>query len=176
MSCTELQTLDFLSVNTLLGAYGLELIEVDVGSSIPASYWGEPEAGLAGKCIFARPDTPFHSLLHETAHYVCMSAKRRLTLWRNAGGSIEEENAVCFLQVLLADYLPGFGRQKLLSDMNEWGYTFREGDANAWFHGDGRSAREWLLTMGIIDIKERPTWRLRGAVSNKVPTRDIEFF
>jgi hypothetical protein len=166
MSCAELQTLDSLSINTLLSAYGLELIGVDVGVSIPASYWGEPEAGLAGKCVFARPDTPLHSLLHETAHYVCMSAKRRINLWRNAGGSNEEENAVCFLQVLLADYLPGFGRKKLLSDMDEWGYTFREGDANAWFHGDGRSAREWLLTMNIIDVRERPTWRLRDATGH----------
>ncbi|MFL2539223.1 MAG: hypothetical protein ACJ0RU_07045 [Candidatus Rariloculaceae bacterium] len=163
MSCSELKMLDLLSVHKLLDAYGLELIEVDAGASIPASYWGEPEAGLAGKCIFVRPDTPSHSLLHETAHYVCMSENRRLNLWRNAGGSAEEENAVCFLQIILADYLPGLGRKKLINDMDEWGYTFREGDTDKWFNGDGRSAQQWLLTMNIIDIKEKPTWHLRDS-------------
>tara|TARA_Y100000590_G_scaffold464940_1_gene635719 strand:+ start:333 stop:797 length:465 start_codon:yes stop_codon:yes gene_type:complete len=153
--------LNLPSLNVILSAYGLELIQVEEEASIPASYWGEPEAGLAGRCIFARPDTPTHSLLHEVAHYVCMSKARRSTLWRNAGGDTEEEDAVCFLQVLLSDYLPGCGRIKLLKDMDDWGYTFREGSANAWFYGDGGSARRWLLAKGIVDYQDSPTWRLR---------------
>ena len=161
MSCSEIQSLDPSCVRELLSAYGLELITVSPGAGIPASYWGEPEAGLAATCLFARPDTPTHSLLHETAHFVCMSGDRRANLWRDAGGSVEEENAVCFLQVLLADYLPGLGRDRVLEDMDEWGYTFRQGTAAAWFSGDGRSARDWLLSKDVIDAQNKPTWRLR---------------
>lgn len=166
MSCSEFQTLDFSSVDELLTAYGLELINVSPGARIPASYWGEPEAGLAGRCLFVREDTPSHSLLHEMAHFVCMTRGRRETLWRDAGGDVEEENAVCFLQVLLADCLPGLGRCRVLEDMDEWGYTFREGSAAAWFAGDGRSARDWLLANNIIDAAGRPTWQVRVARSS----------
>ena len=164
MSRSEFQTLGRSSVHALVSAYGLELITVRSGAVIPASYWGEPEAGLAGKCLFVRGDTPSHSLLHETAHYVCMSRERRANLWRDAGGDVEEENAVCFLQVVLADYLPGLGRSRVLEDMDEWGYTFREGSAAAWFQGDGRSAHEWLLKKDVIDQRGKPTWRLRRSL------------
>ena len=98
------------------------------------------------------------------AHYVCMSRDRRVNLWRDAGGDVEEENAVCFLQVMLADYLPRLGRSRVLEDMDEWGYTFREGSAAAWLRGDGRSAREWLLVKDIIDHRGKPTWRLRASL------------
>jgi len=165
MSCSEFQALDSASVDALLAAYGLELIRVSAGTHIPASYWGAPEAGLAGRCLFVREDTPSHSLLHEMAHYVCMTGERRENLWRDAGGDFEEENAVCFLQVLLADFLPGLGRRRVLADMDGWGYTFREGSAAEWFAGDGRAARNWLLAKEIIDEGQRPTWRLRRSVS-----------
>ncbi|NNC63210.1 MAG: hypothetical protein HKN84_00370, partial [Gammaproteobacteria bacterium] len=128
---------------------------------IPASYWGAPEAGIAGQCVFARADTPAHSLLHETCHYVCMTPARRKALWRDAGGDVEEECAVCYLQVLLADRLPGFGAARLLADLDCWGYSFREGSAAAWFAGDGVAARQWLADRGLIDSNAAPTLRLR---------------
>ena len=162
MSRTELGSLDPPRIERLLAAYGLELIRVENGATIPGSFWGEPEAGLAGRCLFAREDTPLHSLLHETAHFVCMTHERRKHLWRDAGGDNVEENAVCYLQVLLAERLPELGRERVLADMDEWGYTFREGSAAAWFAGDGSSAREWLLSHDLIDERETPTWRLRG--------------
>ncbi len=161
MTRSEFRMLDPASVARLLAAYGLDLVTVSPGGGIPASYWGEPEAGLAGRCVFVRDDTPSHSLLHETAHYVCMTNERRKTLWRDAGGDDEEENATCYLQVLLGDLLPAVGRRRMLQDMDEWGYTFRQGDAAAWFSGDGRDARDWLLANELIDAAERPTWRLR---------------
>ena len=86
MPRSEVRALDSSSVETLLEGYGLELVRVSRGGKIPGSYWGEPEAGLAGRCIFAREDTPSHSLLHEAAHFVCMTSERREHLWRNAGG------------------------------------------------------------------------------------------
>ena len=91
MSRSEFQALDSSSVHALAPAYGLELITVSAGAKIPASYWGEPEAGLAGRSLFVREDTPSHSFLHEMAHYVCMSRDRRVNLWRDAGGDVEEE-------------------------------------------------------------------------------------
>jgi len=41
---------------------------------------GEREAGLIGAKIFARLDTPLHSVLHESAHFICMTPERRAGL------------------------------------------------------------------------------------------------
>ena len=161
MSVVELRDLTLETVDSLLSAYGLELITLEPGTDIPASYWGAPEAGIAGHCMFARNDTPAHSLLHELCHYVCMTPERRASLWRDAGGDEEEECAVCYLQVLLADRLPELGREKLLADLDAWGYSFREGSAAAWFSGDGVAAKEWLAEHALIDADEKPTLRLR---------------
>lgn len=161
MNVVELRDLTLQAVEDLLSAYGLELILVAPGADIPASYWGAPEAGIAARCLFARADTPAHSLLHELSHYVCMTPERRTALWRDAGGDDEEECAVCYLQVLLSDHLPQLGHQRLLADLDTWGYSFREGSAAAWFAGDGVSARDWLADNGLIDAREQPTLRLR---------------
>mgnify|MGYP006092280805 CR=1 FL=1 len=142
--------------------YGLELIQLKVDAAIPASYWGAPEAGLAGRCLFVRPDTPAHSLLHEACHYICMSSERRKALWRDAGGDVDEESAVCYSQVLLADSIPEFGRERLFQDLDTWGYSFREGSALRWFRGDGQSARSWLESHNLIDIAGNLTWQLRA--------------
>ena len=59
-----------------------------------------------------RGDTPLHSILHEACHYICMDEERRSGLDTDAGGDYDEENAVCYLQILLADEIPGFGRDR----------------------------------------------------------------
>ena len=97
------------------------------------------EAGLIGDAVYARADTPAHSLLHELCHYVCMDDARRAALATDAGGNDDEESAVCYLQVLLARALARLRRERCLHDMDAWGYSFREGSARAWFRGDGRS-------------------------------------
>lgn len=118
---------------TLLARYGLIVERVLPGTEIPGSYWGESEAGLIGDRLFVRDDTPVHSALHEACHYICMDADRRAQLHTDAGGELIEENGVCYLQILLADELPGVGRARLCADMDAWGYTFRLGAARAWF-------------------------------------------
>ncbi len=150
------------SLRRLLDRYTVELVDVPDGESIPGSYWGDPEAGLIGNRLYVRDDTPAHSVLHELAHYVCMSVPRRTTLDTDAGGDSDEECAVCYLQVLLAEELPDFGRARCLSDMDAWGYSFRQGSAGAWFCGDGRDARRWLATRGLIDGDDNPTYSLVG--------------
>jgi hypothetical protein len=117
---------------------------------IPGSYWGEREAGLIGSRIFAREDTPLHSLLHETAHYICMDPARRQDLHRDAGGDDAEECAVCYLQILLADAVPECGRERMWRDMDAWGYSFRLGSAQAWFERDAEDARQWLERRGLL--------------------------
>nr|HPQ94214.1 hypothetical protein [Thiolinea sp.] len=72
-----------------------------------------------------------------------------------------EEDAVCYLQILLADRIPGFGRKRALSDMDAWGYTFRLGSAQRWFEEDAEDARQWLLRHALIDNSSRPCYRLR---------------
>lgn len=139
----------------------LEMELVQACADIPGSFWGAPEAGLIGSCLYLREDTPVHSVLHETGHFVCMDAGRRSRLHTNAGGDVAEEDAVCYLQVLMADQLAAIGRGRLFSDMDAWGYSFRLGSARAWFERDAEEAREWLLRHGLIDALGKITWRLR---------------
>ena len=129
---------------------------------IPGSFWGEPEAGLIGNRLFVRDDTPLHSALHEACHYVCMDAARREALDTDAGGDDAEENAVCYLQGLLADDLPGYDAQRLFAEMDAWGYSFRLGSASAWFADDADDARDWLLKHSVIDPTNRPTGQCRS--------------
>lgn len=146
----------------LLGRYALELRVVPGDTPIPGSWWGEREAGLQGDRLYARPDTPLHSVLHEACHFVCMTPARRAALDTDAGGGYDEENGVCYLQVLLADELAGFGRARMFADMDAWGYSFRLGSAARWFEQDALDARAWLQGYGLVDASDRPTWRLRA--------------
>ncbi len=156
-----LSTIDRLAIVRLLAAYGLDIRMVAPGSPIDGSYWGESEAGLRGNTLFARHDTPLHSILHETAHYICMSPERRAGLDRDAGGDDIEESAVCYLQLLLADALERVGRERLFEDMDAWGYSFRLGSARAWFEQDAEDARLWLERHGITDAESKLTGSTR---------------
>ena len=142
--------------------FGLELRLVPNEESIPASYWGDSEAGLRDSILLARLDTPIHSILHEASHYICMPPERRTGLLKDAGGDDAEENAVCYLQVLLGTMLPGAGKKRTFEDMDAWGYSFRLGSARAWFEQDAEDARAWLLREGIIDEAGSVTGQLRA--------------
>ncbi len=150
-----------LPLALLLARHGLELRLVAPDELIPGSYWGESEAGLIGSVLYARLDTPLHSVLHEAGHYVCMSPERRAALDRDAGGEQPEECAVCYLQLVLADALPGVGRERILLDMDRWGYSFRLGSARAWFEQDAADARVWLLDAGVLDVSGQLTGQCR---------------
>src|SRR5689334_23653376 len=157
----RLSSVDRVDVALLLSRYGIDLSLVAPNEVIPGSYWGESEAGLRMNRLYARLDTPIHSILHEACHYICMTPERRTGLDRDAGGDDPEENAVCYLQILLADALPGVGRARLLADMDAWGYSFRLGSARAWFESDSEDARIWLVACGVLDEASRPTGSLR---------------
>ena len=163
-----LADLDRREVVALLAGYGARLVELAPHESIPGSYWGESEAGLIGDAVYVRADTPAHSLLHELCHYVCMDDARRTALATDAGGSDDEESAVCYLQVLLAQELRGFGTEQCLRDMDSWGYSFREGSARAWFEGDGTFARAWLLAHDLIDSAGQAIKQLRSTPHDQV--------
>ncbi len=153
--------IDTAAVTDLLSNYGLVLMVVPDDSEIPGSFWGDEEAGLIDTQLLVRADTPLHSMLHEACHYVCMDRIRREGLDTDAGGDYEEENAVCYLQILLADHIEQLGRVRMISDMDRWGYTFRLGSAQAWFEQDADDARTYLLDLGLIDSQDRPTFKLR---------------
>jgi hypothetical protein len=146
---------------SLLAAFGLSLECVAPGTVIPGSYWGEREAGLVEDRVYCRLDTPVHSLLHEACHSICMDPRRRESLDQDAGGDFDEENAVCWLQIALADHLRGMGSARMMADMDAWGYTIRLGSAAAWFAQDARDAEDWLKAKGLLDAGGAVTWRLR---------------
>lgn len=151
---TPLSALAFADVAALLARYGLRLQCVEDGAAIPGSYWGESEAGLIGNHLYVRADTPVHSLLHEACHYICMDDARRAALHTDAGGSDVEECGVCYLEILLADQLPGYSRAQVCADMDAWGYHFRLGSARAWFEQDAEDGRAFLQNKGLIEGAE----------------------
>ena len=161
MATTSCGELGLDRVAWLMHRFGLTLVSQPANAPIPGSYWGEPEAGLIGGQLFVRHDTPAHSALHEACHWICMDDLRRAKLHTDSGGGFAEEDAVCYLQVLLADRLPGLGRQRMFADMDAWGYSFRLGSAAAWFERDAEDASQWLLDQGLIDEQKQPTWRVR---------------
>ena len=133
----------------LLDRFGLRLQRVAPAEPIPGSFWGDEEAGIIGNTVYARDDTPVHSLLHEAGHLIVLPADRRPHVHTDATDSIEEEDATCCLQIVLADELPGVGRERLMRDMDAWGYSFRLGSARAWFEHDAENAREFLKSRGL---------------------------
>ena len=146
--CSDINLKDLKS---LLNRYGMEVKNVNDNEAIPGSFWQPPEAGLIGNTLYIRNDTPVHSALHEACHYVCMDTKRRDSLDTNAGGGYQEEDAVCYLQILLSDHIHEMNQERMFSDMDEWGYTFRLGSAQAWFEKDAEDALQWLEKNKIVD-------------------------
>ena len=146
----------------LLRQFQLELFILETQAKIPGSYWGEPEAGLIKNQVYVRPDTPIQSLLHESCHVICVDEQRRKTLHTDAGGRTPaEENAVCYLQILLSKEIPEMGQVRMLKDMDDWGYSFRLGSAKRWFEEDAEDAKEWLIRYGLIDKNEQVLFVLR---------------
>lgn len=153
--------IDTSVLKQLLRRYGLQLSYVEPGTKIPGSYWGDEEAGLIEDRVFVRDDTPLHSILHESCHYICMEQQRRDGVHTDAGGDYDEENAVCYLQILLSERIPEFGSSRMFADMDRWGYTFRLGSARAWFENDAEDARQYLLDFELIDRQDQPVFKLR---------------
>ncbi len=159
MRLCEIQTLSRLSA--LLARYRLRVELIDSGSPIPGSYWGAPEAGVVGETVYVRTDTPLHSALHETAHMICMDGDRRAQLHTDAGGDHAEEDAVCYLQIVLARELD-IAERDACADMDAWGYTFRLGSAYAWYTTDAEDARAWLMRHSLLTRQGEPTSRRCG--------------
>ena len=67
-----------------------------------------------------------------------------------------EEDACCYLQILLADQFADVGRQRLMQDMDRWGDTFRLGSTQAWFEHDAEDARAWLIQRGLLQADAAP--------------------
>jgi len=139
----------------LLARYGLTLERIAAGAPIPGSFWGEPEAGVIGTTVHARDDTPVHSLLHEACHLIVAPDERRVIIHTDASDSQAEEDATCYLQIVLAEELPGVGSARCMDDMDAWGYTFRLGSTRAWFERDAEDARAWLTARGLLHVAQR---------------------
>ncbi|PNS09705.1 hypothetical protein [Solilutibacter silvestris] len=152
---TRLADIEWVDCAALLDRYRLELVRVADGEAIPGTYWGDTEAGIVGNTVYARSDTPVHSLLHEAGHLIVLPPERRSGVHTDATDSIDEENAVLVLQSLLAEALPGYGRDRLFADMDAWGYTFRLGSARAYVEEDAEDAWSWLQQRGLVVAERR---------------------
>lgn len=146
----RLADLDATAPAALLARYGLTLHHVASDAPIPGSYWGDDEAGIIGCNVYARAATPVHSLLHEAGHLIVLPPERRAQVHTDATDSVPEEDATCYLQIVLADELPGVGRLRLMADMDAWGYSYRLGSTRAWFEQDADNARSWLVEHHLL--------------------------
>lgn len=158
LTCADI---DIEQLSSLLQRFGLSLEIVPDGGAIAGSWFGDPEAGIIKRRVLVRLDTPLHSALHESCHNICMDEARRSRLHTDAGGDYDEENAVNYMEITLADYLADVGRERIMADMDAWGYTFRLGSARAWFEQDAEETRLWLVKQELLDEEGKPTWRLR---------------
>ena len=149
---TRVDDIDFDAASGLLAGHGLRLRRVADGAPIPGSYWGEPEAGIIGHDVYVRGDTPVHSMLHEACHLIVLPPERRERVHTDATDSVEEEDATCYLQIVLADALPGVGSAQLMADMDAWGYTYRLGSTRAWFERDAEDAKAWLVARALLPL------------------------
>ena len=131
-------------LEALLNPSGLTIEKVANDQAIPGSHWGDEEAGLIGHVLYAREDTPVHSVLHEAGHWLLMSDERRSALHTDAKGTAVEEMAVCYLQILLGELIPGMNRSRMFGDMDRWGYSFRLGSTERWFNDDAEDALAYL--------------------------------
>ena len=158
LTCAELPE---KALQQLLSPYDLDVIEIIDKEELPGSFWGDPEAGLIANRLYVRPSTPVQSALHEACHYICMDSQRRQQLHTDAGGGYDEENGVCYLQILLAGRLTGMTSERMMQDMDSWGYSFRLGSTRAWFERDAEDARDWLIQHQLLDQAGQPNWQLR---------------
>ena len=154
MNVQRIADINLDALRALLGAYGLTIELLDDNADIPGSYWGAPEAGLIGNRLYLRPDTPVHSALHEGGHWICMDDARRHSVHTDAKGTVLEECAVNYLQILLAEALADVGRERMLDDMTTWGYSYREGSVREWLNGDAEDARQWLIAHELLDAHD----------------------
>lgn len=138
----------------LLACFGLHVSWVAESQPIPGSFWGEPEAGVIADTVYVRPDTPVHSALHEACHLITAGENRRPSIHTDASDCQFEEDATCYLQIMLAQALPNSGAEQVAEDMDLWGYSFRLGSAKAWFQQDAAEARQWLVERDIITAED----------------------
>ena len=90
-----------------------------------------------------------------------MDPVRRSKLDTDAEGDFDEENGVCYLQILLSDHLNDVVKPRMMLDMDSWGYSFRLGSARAWFEQDAVDAKQWLQHYAIIGAEQEITLQLR---------------
>ncbi len=149
MNVVRLANANIAEIRSLFYSYGLQIELIDSKHAIPGSHWGDEEAGLIKNTLYARTDTPVHSVFHEACHWLLMNKERKEKLHTNAGGTMMEENAVCYLQILLADELNDFTCEQMMQDMDAWGYSFRLGSTKAWFENDADDALAFLHAHSI---------------------------
>lgn len=146
----------FAALADLLARYDLALHLVAEGEAIPGSYFGDSEAGVIASNVYVRNDTPIHSMLHEACHLIVLPPERRAAVHTDATDSTHEEDATCYLQILLADGIAGVGRHRLMADMDAWGYSFRLGNTRAWFEQDAEDARQFLAERDLLRPRFEP--------------------
>ena len=112
---------------------------------------------MIGARVYARLDTPVHSVLHESAHFICMTPERRAGLTPMRAATMGKRTPCATCRSCWPDRLPNVGQDRICRDMDDWGYSFRLGSAAKWFAEDAEDTRRWLIGHGLIDGEGRIT-------------------
>jgi len=93
--------IDRLPLEVMLDRYGLAFVLAAPEEVIPGSYWGEREAGLMGSR--SSPGSTRRCIRCCTGRAISSACRPsgRAGLDTDAGGDDAEENAVCYLQILI---------------------------------------------------------------------------
>jgi hypothetical protein len=63
---------------------------------------------------------------------------------------------------VLAGHIDAVGCDRLMQDMDTWGYSFRLGSTRAWFEQDADDAIEFLINQGLLTENGEATFKLRA--------------
>jgi hypothetical protein len=142
-SVLTLADIHFDDAAALLHRFGLRCSASPTAHRFPAATGANRGRDHRQRTVYARSDTPVHSLLHEACHLIVLPPERRAPCTPTPPIRSRGRRGL-LLQGLLADALPGVGSDRVLADMDAWGYTFRLGSARAWFEHDADDAWAWL--------------------------------
>ena len=107
---------------------------------------------MIGATVYARADTPVHSLLHEAGHLIVLPPERRAArAYRRHRFGRRRRRGLRAAGRCSATRCRASAATRVLADMDAWGYTFRLGSARAYVEHDAADAWRWLREHGLVD-------------------------
>lgn len=115
------------------------------GELIFGSFWGDEEVGIIGIIVYVCGDMLVYLLLYEVCYLIVLLLECCVVVYIDVIDLIEEEDVICYLQIVLVDVFLGVGCDWLMVDMDVWGYLFWFGLICVWFEQDVENVCQFLF-------------------------------